>query len=67
MRDNPPGFNVDRLEAEARAQKQYPCHVCGKATYEEFFGFPCCDPYDDNGRRASKCKEWLRDNTGWQS
>ena len=62
--DDPLPFSVDRLVEETKNAKPQPCYVCGKETYDGFFGYPCCDPYDDNGRRVSTCKDWLRENTG---
>lgn len=62
--DDPPFYSVDQLNEEAKNEKSQPCHVCGKETDLGFFGYPCCDPYDDNGRRVSTCKDWLRETTG---
>jgi len=58
--DEPEPFSVDRLDRESREAVAQPCVICGALTLSAFFGHPCCDPYDDSGRRVKKCKDILR-------
>lgn len=52
---------VDEMLKRSREVKPLPCTICGKPTLESFYGWACCDPYDEKGRRVSNCKYQLRD------
>lgn len=57
-------FDVDRLLCESAKLVMRECVICGEQTDCQFYGQPCCEVYDEDGRIRKNCKYHLRRQVG---